>query len=238
MTLFQQTFVVDSVATTRLERTILSLSPVHNGLHRNQLLGPNDKGSLTIDIASARRPEIGPGQRIDLNIALSATACSMHEDDEERIEEIVGAAVRHSRTNSRIGTVSTLRDAIDAVEEEHRTRHVRQDADEAIRRAIRPFGHTFKDRDAQGVSEMVCRELGIKPPDFLPENPTGFTPSGDPVRDLESIATKLSELQGVETTKVALQALIGRCDHALSRGTPAIGLEAENKARSDRQVTA
>lgn len=234
MTLFQQTFVVDSIATTRLERTVISLSHVHNGLHRNQLLGYEDKGTLTLDIASARRPEIGPGQRIDLNIALSAVASEATNDDHNFMESLQGVAVRVAAENGREAVVDELRAAIHVVESFHR-RTDTTGIDEALTAALHPFRGLKI--DPMRLSELACEAAGIKPPDFLPDNPTGFTPSGDPVRDLESIATKLSELQGVETTKITLQALIGRCDHALARGTPAIGLEAENKARSDRQVT-
>lgn len=234
MTLFQQTFVVDSIATTRLERTVLSLSHVHNGLHRNQLLGYEDKGTLTLDIASARRPEIGPGQRIDINIALSAAASEAYNCDYEALDTIDGVAVRVAAESGRDYVVNELRAAIKVVESFHR-RTDTTGIDEALTAALHPFRGLKI--DPMRLSELACEAAGIKPPDFLPDNPTGFTPSGDPVRDLESIATKLSELQGVETTKITLQALIGRCDHALDRGTPAIGLKAENKARSDRQVT-
>lgn len=229
MTLFQQTFVVDSVATTRLERTILSLSPVHNGLHRNQLLGPNDKGSLTIDIASSRRPEIGPGQRLDLNIALGAAASEATNGDHNFMESLEGVAVRLANEKGRDAIVEELRAAIKVVESFHRRTDI-TGIDEALSSALHPFRGLKI--DPMRLSELACEAAGIKPPDFLPENPTGFTPSGDPVRDLEAIATKLSELQGVETTKVALQALLGRCDHALSRGTPAIGMQAEDKHRA------
>lgn len=229
MTIFQQTFVVDSIETTRLERTVLRLSPIHNGLHRNELVGPGDKAALSIDIASSRRPELGPGQRIDLNIALCAAQCEATYEDHNVMETLEGVAVRLSHEYGRDKVINELRDAINAVEELHR-RTDNTGLDESLRHALTPFrGTRIVPTD---LCALACTFAGVKTPDFLPDNPTGFTPSGDPVRDLEFVATKLSELQGVEATKTVLQVLLGRCDHALSRGTPAIGMEAEHKRRA------
>lgn len=233
MTIFQQTFSVDSVAVTSLERTVLHLSGIHNGRHRNQLLGPSDKGALTLDIASSRRPEIGPGQRLDINIAIPASACEATNGDREFMASLEGVAVRLANEHGRDPVVDELRGAIHAVEELHR----RTDAtgiDQALNDALKSFKGLKI--DPVKLSELACQAAGITPPDFLPDNPTGFTPSGDPVRDLEAIATKLSELQGVDVTKTTLQVLLGRCDHALERGTPAIGLEAENRHRASKSA--